>query len=117
MKKITKTTKTKAPRRIKLEVLEMADDMHRVGIMDAKTHHQITVRHLGRELPVTAAPITAGEIRKTREQENLSQAALARYLNVTVGFVSQLERGTKEAKGPLRALLNVIRHKGIAAIV
>jgi len=117
MKKMSKTTKTKVPSRVTLEILEMADDMHRVGIMDGKTHHKITVRHLGRELPATAAPITAGEIRTTREQENLSQAALARYLNVTVGFVSQLERGTKEAKGPLRALLNVIRHKGIAAIL
>jgi len=112
-----KTTKTKAPSRVTLEILEMADDMHRVGIMDGKTHHRITVRHLGRELPPTAAPITAAQIRAAREQENLSQAALARYLNVTVGFVSQLERGTKEAKGPLRALLNVIHHKGIAAIL
>jgi putative transcriptional regulator len=112
-----KTTKTKAPSRVTLEILEMADDMHRIGIMDGKTHRQITVRHLGRELPSTAAPISAAQIREAREQENLSQAALARYLNVTVGFVSQLERGTKEAKGPLRALLNVIHHKGIAAIL
>jgi putative transcriptional regulator len=34
-----------------------------------------------------------------------------------VGFVSQLERGTREAKGPLRALLNVIRLKGIEALL
>ena len=114
---MTKTTKQKTPSRISQEILEMADDMHRIGIMDGKTHHQITVRHLGRELPPTAAPITAEQIRQAREQEHLSQAALARYLNVTAGFVSQLERGTKEAKGPLRTLLNVIRHKGIEAIL
>jgi putative transcriptional regulator len=99
------------------EILEMADDMHRIGVMDDKTHHQITVRHLGREPLPTAAPISAGQIREAREQEHLSQAALARYLNVTVGFVSQLERGTKEAKGPVRALLNVIRRKGLEAIL
>jgi len=114
---MAKTTKQRAPSRISQEILEMADDMRRSGIMDAKTHHQITVRHLGRELPPTAAPITAAQIREAREQEHLSQAALARYLNVTVGFVSQLERGTKEAKGPLRALLNVIRVKGIEAML
>ena len=31
-------------------------------------------------------------------------------------YVSQLERGTKEAKGSVRALLNVIRHKGIEVV-
>jgi len=107
----------KGTSRITVEILEMADDMHRIGVMDDKTHHQITVRHLGRDPLPTAAPISAEEIRKAREQEHLSQAALARYLNVTVGFVSQLERGTKEAKGPVRALLNVIRLKGIAALL
>jgi putative transcriptional regulator len=109
--------KQKATSRISQEILDMADDMHRIGIMDGKTHQLITVRHLGRELPPTAEPITAKQIREAREHEHLSQAALARYLNVTVGFVSQLERGTKEAKGPLRALLNVIRLKGIGAIL
>ena len=109
--------KAKAPSRVTNEILQMADDMRRVGVMDDKMHHQITVRHLGREKLPTEAPISAAEIRAAREHGNLSQAALARYLNVTVGFVSQLERGTKEAKGPLRALLNVIRLKGIDAIL
>jgi putative transcriptional regulator len=52
-----------------------------------------------------------------REKAHLSQAALARYLNLTVGYVSQLERGTKEVKGPALALLNVIRRKGIEALL
>ena len=106
----------KSPSRVTAEILEMADDMRRIGVMDEETHYQITVRHLGREPLPTAAPISADEIREAREQAHLSQAALARYLNVSVGFVSQLERGTKEAKGPVRALLNVIRRKGIEAI-
>jgi putative transcriptional regulator len=46
----------------------------------------------------------------------LSQAALAKYLNLTTGYVSQLERGTKQAKGPALALLNVIRRKGIEVV-
>ena len=105
------------PSRVTRELLEMADDMHRIGIMDAETHHQITVRDLGRELPRTADPISSADIRAARERAHLSQAALARYLNVSVGFVSQLERGTREAKGPVRALLNVIRHNGLEAIL
>jgi putative transcriptional regulator len=41
----------------------------------------------------------------------------ARYLNLTVGYVSQLERGVKQPKGPTLALLNVIRRKGLEAIL
>ncbi len=52
-----------------------------------------------------------------RERANLSQAVFARYLNLTTGYVSQLERGTKQPKGPALTLLNVIRHKGFEAIL
>ncbi len=60
-----------------------------------------------------AKSIRGKEIRTLREREHLSQAAFARYLNLTAGFVSQLERGTKQPKGPALALLNVIRRKGL----
>lgn len=108
---------TKKPSRLTEALLETADGMHRIGIMDDATHHQITVRHLGREPLPTAAPISGEEIRTVREQAHLSQAALARHLNLTTGYVSQLERGTKQAKGPALALLNVIRRKGIEALL
>lgn len=41
---------------------------------------------------------------------------MARYLNMTAGYVSQLERGATQDKGPALALLNVIRRKGIAVL-
>ena len=107
----------KTPSRIGKAILEMAEDQHRIGIMDDATYHKITIRHLGPQAPTTAQPISGAEIRTAREQAHLSQAALARYLNLTVGYVSQLERGTKKAKGPVLALLNVIRHKGLEAIL
>jgi putative transcriptional regulator len=91
--------------------------MHRIGVMDDKTHHLITVRHLGREPLPTADPMSGEEIRTLREREHLSQAVFARYLNLTVGYVSQLERGAKQPKGPALALLNVIRRKGLEAIL
>jgi putative transcriptional regulator len=56
-------------------------------------------------------------VREVREKAHLSQAALARYLNMTPGYVSQLERGATQAKGPALALLNVIRRKGIEALL
>ena len=47
----------------------------------------------------------------------MSQAVFAHHLNVTVGYVSQLERGAKRPTGPALVLLNVIRHRGIEAIL
>jgi len=47
----------------------------------------------------------------------MSQAVFARYLNLTVGYVSQLERGAKHATGAALVLLNVIHRKGIEAIL
>ena len=108
---------TKTSNRMDKELVEMAGAQHRLGIMDDATYRKITIRHLGPDAPPTAAPISADEIRSVREKAHLSQAALAKYLNLTAGYVSQLERGTKEAKGPALALLNVIRRKGIAALL
>jgi putative transcriptional regulator len=98
-------------------MLETAEGMHRIGVMSDETYKQITVRHLGPEAAAVAEPMSGDEIRALRERERLSQAAFARYLNLTVGYVSQLERGVKQPKGPALALLNVIRRKGLAVML
>ena len=97
-------------------ILDTADGMHRTGLLDDAAHAKITLRHLGR--PIAAAePISGDEIRQVREQARLSQAVFARCLNVTTGYVSQLERGTKRPAGAALALLNVIRRKGIEVVL
>jgi putative transcriptional regulator len=98
-------------------ILEMAGDQYRSGLMDRASHEKITARLLGPETLSTAKPISSKQIRKIREKANLSQAAFARYLNLTTGYISQLERGIKQPKGPALALLNVIRRKGFEAIL
>jgi len=105
------------PSRLTKALLETADDMRRVGVMNAAAHEKITLRHLGSKADAVPAPITGDEIRSLRERANLSQAVFARYLNLTVGYVSQLERGAKRPTGPALVLLNVIRHRGIDAIL
>jgi putative transcriptional regulator len=105
------------PNRLTKALLETADDMRRAGVMDAATHAKITLRHLGEKADVVAEPMTGEEIRKLREQAHLSQAIFARYLNLTVGYVSQLEWGAKRPSGPALVLLNVIRREGIEAIL
>lgn len=108
---------TKKANRVVEAILEMADDQLRSGLMDKAEHEKITIRHLGQNALSTAEPISGEEIRTLRERAHLSQAAFARYLNLTGGYVSQLERGTKQPKGPALALLNVIRHKGLEVIL
>lgn len=98
-------------------ILETAGDLHRLGMMNDDHYRQITARHLNEEALATAKPISARQIRRIRERANLSQAAFARYLNLTSGYISQLERGAKTPKGPALALLNVIRRKGFEAIL
>jgi putative transcriptional regulator len=111
------TKKTRDTSRLTKALLETADDMRRSGIMDAAAHEKITLRHLGGEPEPGAEPITGEEIRLLRESAHLSQAVFARHMNLTAGYVSQLERGAKRATGPALALLNVIRRKGIEAIL
>ena len=104
------------PSRLTEELLEMADGMLRIGILDPATHERITVRDLGRiPLPVIA-PLSGDDIKGIREKANLSQAVFAGYLHLTTGYVSQLERGVKRPAGPALVLLDVIRRKGIEAI-
>lgn len=98
-------------------ILETAEGLHRIGLMNEAAYRRITVRHLGKKAQSMSAPISPKEIRAIRERANLSQAAMASMMNLTVGYLSQLERGVKQPKGPSLALLNVIRRKGIEAIL
>jgi putative transcriptional regulator len=99
------------------EMLALAGEMHVNGTMDDAAYAKITMRDVVRVEAATLAPLTGEEIRALREQAHMSQAVFAHYLNLTPGYVSQLERGTKRPTGPALALLNVIRRKGIEAII
>ena len=110
-------TKRTKPGRLTEALLGTADDMRRTGIMNEATHRKITLRHLGEKASPVGEPMTADDIRELRESAHLSQAVFARYLNLTTGYVSQLERGAKRPTGAALALLNVIRRKGIDAIL
>lgn len=98
-------------------ILEMADDQLRSGLIDRTEHEKITIRHMGSRGLAMSTPISGEEVRIMREQAHMSQAAFARVLNLTVGYVSQLERGVRKPTGPVLSLLNVIRRKGVEAIL
>lgn len=103
--------------RLTKALLETARDMLEGGILEEKEYKKITMRHLDKENPSKIDPITSEEIRMLREKAHLSQAVFASYLNLTVGYISQLERGLKEPTGAVLVLLNVIRKKGVDVVL
>ena len=108
---------TKKTNRVVEAILEMADDQLRSGLIDKAEHEKITIRHMGVRGLGMSMPISGEDVRIMREQAHMSQAAFARVLNLTVGYISQLERGIRKPTGPALSLLNVIRRKGVEAIL
>jgi putative transcriptional regulator len=90
--------------------------MNASGLLTKAAHEKITMRHTGVASAVTVT-LTGKEIKALREKAHLSQAVFANYLNLTPGYISQLERGAKRPTGPALVLLDVIRRKGIEAIL
>jgi putative transcriptional regulator len=110
-------TESKKPGRLAQAMLETAKDIRSAGILDEAAYNKVTMRHLGVKDRVEVEPLTGEEIRAMREQAHMSQAVFAHYLNLTVGYVSQLVRGAKRPTGAALALLNLIRRKEIEAIL
>jgi putative transcriptional regulator len=109
-------TKTKKASRLTQELLETARDMRKSGLLTKAAHEKITMRHAG-VAPSVVASLTGEEIKALREKCHVSQAVFATYLNLTADYVSKLERGEKRPSGPALVLLDVIRRKGIEAIL
>jgi len=108
---------TTKPSRLTRALLETAKGMRDAGVLRKPAYEKITLRHLGKHGASEVEPLTGQDIRALRDQAHMSQAVLARHLNVTVGYLSQLERDAKRPTGSTLVLLNIIRRKGIKAIL
>jgi putative transcriptional regulator len=104
---------TKKSSRLTKAILSTAKDMHEGGVLNKEEYSKITLRHIEEAPTALTEPITPQDIRALREEAHVSQAVFARYLNLTTGYISQLERGLKHPAGATLALLNLIRHKGL----
>ena len=62
---------------------ETAEDLHSAKLLPTRTLREFDALRL--------TPLTPQEIRDLRLREAASQAVFARYLNVIVGLVSQVE--------------------------
>ena len=102
------TTKSKYRSRFSGVVHEMMADAYEVGAIDKKT-----MRKFDESCLVPVNDLTPADILAIREQACVSQAVLARHLNVTTGLVSQWERGERHPSGPALTLLALIKRKGL----
>lgn len=109
--------KKKKRSRLTSALLETAADMKKAGVLSKAAHDKITLRHLGKDGKAEPKKLTPKRIRTLREDARMSQAVFAHYLNLTPGYISQLERGTKQPTGAALALLNVIHRKGIETVL
>lgn len=95
-----------------LEALhETALGLHHIGLIDTKT-----MRDFDASCLTTVENLSPKEIAEVRSREGVSQAVFAKYLNVTVGLVSQWERGERQPRGASLKLLSLVRKKGLRAI-
>ena len=106
------------PESIDSVLLETARDMLEAGLMDHAGYEKITMRHLKNNLAIgEIQAISAGQIRAMRERARMSQGVFAQVLNISPGYVSQLERGLKQPEGATLKLLSMIQRKGIEALL
>ena len=105
-------TKKAIYRNRRLETLhKTAEALHKVDALDKATLRDIEAFCL------TKVETLSGEdIQALREREGISQAVLARHLNVGTKLVSDWERGAKRPSGPSLKLLVLVRAKGLDAI-
>ena len=92
-------------------VHEAMQDAHDVGLIDKKTMREFDTSCL-----TEVDKMSAKEVLALREREGVSQAVLARHLNVAVKLVGEWERGEKRPSGPSLKLLALVKAKGLDAI-
>ncbi len=107
MSRTTKTYKTD----ILAAIHETASDLSDAGLVDKRTLRRFDTLCL---TPVPA--LSPDEIKSIRAEAHVSQAVLARYLNVSAGVVSQWERGEKSPSGASLKLLSLVKNKGLEII-
>lgn len=110
------TKKMKGNARLDAALAELAGDF-RGRVISPEMADKITKRVLGDKVPAKPGLLSPEEIRGLREDAHMSQSVFASLLNITTGYLSQLERGAKKPKGPALALLHVVRRNGVEALI
>lgn len=95
-----------------LTVHQIAAGLFGAGVFDKATMRKFD------ELCLTPVEEFSGQdIKGLRESNGVSQAVLARILNVTTSTVGQWEREEKKPTGSALKLLSLLRSKGISVVL
>ncbi|HSI72778.1 MAG TPA: DNA-binding transcriptional regulator [Fimbriimonas sp.] len=95
-----------------LTVHRSASRLYNSGAFD-----KATMRRFDELCLTQVEELAADEIKQLRELSGVSQAVLARILNVTTSTVGQWERGEKKPTGSALKLLALMRSKGVGAVL
>ena len=106
-----KTQEGRYGSRLLAAIHESAEDLSRSGVVTKRTLRELDAMCL------TLVPaLDPAGIRALREREGVSQAVLARYINVTPNAVSQWERGEKRPAGATLKMLWLAINGGLDSI-
>ncbi len=87
------------------------------GLYEAGVFDKATMRKFDEMCLTPVGPMDPKAIRELREESGVSQAVLAKVLNVTTNAVGQWERGEKKPTGSALKLLALVREKGLSAVL
>lgn len=107
MKKIDTTKK-----RLLKEAYEMASGLQRSHVMSLAD-----LKVFGDACLLAVRPLSASKIKKIRQHVGVSQAVLAKILNVSHAAIKQWERGERKPSGAALKLLNLVEDKGLSGIL
>ena len=93
-------------------VHEAMQDAHEVGVID-----KTTMREFDSSCLTEVKNLSPDEVVRLRKREGVSQAVMARHLNVAVKLVGEWERGEKRPSGPSSKLLALVQARGLQALV
>ncbi len=99
-------------RRLLKEAHEMAQGLHQSGIVTLATMREFDALCLSE-----THELSANKIKKIRRCAGVSQAVLAKIINVSVAAIKQWERGERRPSGAALKLLNLVEAKGLDAVL
>jgi len=93
-------------------VKEGVTDLHNAGLVD-----DVTMKNIESLCIPEVKEYDAGHIANLRKRLKLSQAAFARFLNISPSTIRQWETGAKNPSGACQKLLNLADRKGLAGLM